>query len=683
MITLKSLKIFYFLIVISIVKLNAQESSVCEKSLMIVKTAEKYHYNPRKIDDDFSNIVFTNFLETIDPTGFFFTKEEYNLLENFKSKIDDEILSNSCTFLDKTTEIYLKNLDRIKLFIEKINNTEINLSEKDSLFIDLNNRFVNSIEFENKWKKIIKQEILQTYFSNYDTLEKPISSNKSILLKIKNELLQRELCRLTTKKNNTINEEQFVGNSFLKSVSFAFDPHTEYFTNDDKNSFNQMLSKNALSFGIQFFRNRNDEIEVYKINFGSPAWKSKQIDEGDIIYKIEVLGKKQNSLNCLSYSEAVKYIYSANNYELKFFIKKKNNKQIEVVLKNEFIDIGGNKIESYILENDSIKLGYIYFSSFYSQSDVPRNKAIGCSYDISKEILNLKSQKIDGLIIDLRNNGGGSMFEATQLAGNFIKSGPIGIIETKNSGSSCLNDVNYGTIYDDKLIVLINHISASASEYFTSAMQDYNRAIIVGTNSFGKATTQDVIPIEAFEYDFNSKYKTPEAYIKLTQGIIFRVTGKSNQKNGLIPDIYMPEFLDSITVNESKFISAIENKSTNKQIFYNPLNEINFEYLKQKSKERIDTNSIFKNVIKSSSLIKKSQNRFTVPLNIDDFRTFNKKLKAEYELYNKYERPNNFCVFDANNDSLDLNKFFREKVQTDIYIGETFNIFYDFINPKK
>ena len=326
-------------------------------------------------------------------------------------------------------------------------------------------------------------------FTSQDSVEK---LTPTLLDSIKDEVIEAELCKLNVLQNEQGKIEELILNAYAKS----YDPHSNYFSTEQLDDFEVQLSDVTFSFGIDFNKNRKGEIIISAIAPGSPAWKCNQLNEGDILISIQDNEKEYRDFSCFSLKELEKLLSKIQNDSATAFKFAKNGgEHVEVKLTKEEIKVADNIISSFVLKGDK-KLGYIYLPSFYTNDEFFSYLPNGCANDFAKELLQLKREGIEGLILDLRNNGGGSMLEAIRMVGNFINYGGISIVDDNQNELTTLKDLSRGVIFDRPLIVMVNQFSASASELFASAIQDQNRGLVVGTTTFGKSTMQNVRPVQ-------------------------------------------------------------------------------------------------------------------------------------------------------------------------------------------
>jgi carboxyl-terminal processing protease len=662
-------KLILLFILISIGSVVYGQTSICDRAKQIVDTLNKNHYAPRPLDEKFSEYVFDYFIEAIDNQQLIFSKEDYDHIVSYRDKLSVEILEKNCSFIDTINSIYYARLNEIKTIIEQLNLSKINFNTKDSILFAKERIFYSEKNKLSSWNNFIKVQVLYDHFSQRDS-----GSTDDISTQTIEKAIQTQICIIDAE----IKDNAFVYNSYLNAIAKAFDPHSSYFTYDDKGNFDYGLSKETKSFGIEITKNDLEKIEIAELIPGGPAWKSNLLNESDIILSVSNKNERK-SFVCITLQEAYNFINSPDYNTLTFEVAKKNGHNRTVKLTKEELEVTNNIIQSYVLLGEK-KIGYIYLPSFYSEMDygsyyLPN----GCANDISKELFKLKREGIEGLIIDVRNNGGGSMLEAVRLSGVFIDYGAIAIIDNKEGKPQTLKDMDRGVAFSKPLVIMVNESSASASEFFASAMQDQNRGVVVGSKTFGKSTMQMVKPL-------NSK-----DFLKTTTGKFYRVTGKSHQKIGVIPDIKLPSYYSKMNITEGMYASAIENTFITHKTYYYPFKELPLENLKALSKIRVDTNAYFKNIEAVASFIHQKANRFAIPLNYDQFSLFYKQKELEYEsldsdFKNTIFVAHNPVYLSDINDKTETEKIINinniENIEEDIFISESYNVIIDLINNK-
>lgn len=541
------MKKLYVLVFLISAAVSAQTNEkTCELLTKIDALMRREHFNPRPIDDSLSVFVFDGFVDLLDEDRNLFTKAEYETLCKHRLTLDDDILKHDCSFMDDFVDLYRKALERKKAIIEKLQQNPLDYSGKDSLRFskdgfpfDLADK-----DFENVWRKRLAFEVLEDISKSGNSLDSIRRNFTEMEKSASSKVFQNNLCRVNNTLEPTGGFSQRMQNDFLNAFCMAFDPHSNYFFLDEKMSFMSSLSTSNLSLGMELGMNEKEEIVVQEIIPGGPAAQSKKIEKEDIIVKVSDKAGREYLVSCTSMDLIGDIIFSDANTEIKFTIKKKNGTLLDLVLNKEVMKATENSVYSFIAEKKA-RVGYIRIPSFYS--DFEGNSSHGCAEDVAKEIAKLRKDNIDGIILDLQDNGGGSMDEAIKLAGMFIDNGPVSVSVNKNGKQTVMRDTQRGMIYNGPIVVMINGQSASASEFFAGAMQDYNRALIAGATSLGKASIQVIQPI-----DMNQ-----EEFVKVTIQKFYRITGESSQIKGIVPDIYFPTVYDSIIPREKSYKNAL------------------------------------------------------------------------------------------------------------------------------
>lgn len=512
------------------------------------------HFKPKPVDDSLSVFVFDSFIDQIDENRNLFTKAEYETLRRHRLTLDDEINDLDCAFLGEFADMYRKALQRKKQVIENIAGQKLDFSGADSI------RFIkNDLPFdlteetlERVWKKRIRFDILEDVSKSGQNLDSIKANFDSIEKAAAQRVFQNYLCKTDALLENRNGLENELASQFLDVFCTYFDPHTNYFALDAKTSFMSALSTSNLSLGLELGTNENEEIVVAEIIPGGPAAQSRQFEKDDVIVKVSDKDGRDYIVSCTPPETIGDIIFSDANREIKLTIRKKNGTQLDVALVKQVMKATENSVYSFIAEKSrnadqaKTRVGYIKIPSFYS--DFEGYSPHGLAEDVAIEIEKLSRDGIDGLVIDLQDNGGGSMEEAVRLAGLFIESGAVAVSVDNHRKHQVLRDYDRGIYYGGPLIILINGASASASEFFAGAMQDYRRGLIIGATSLGKATVQTILPLDSKQQEF----------VKVTVQKFYRVTGESGQIKGIVPDISLPVLYDSIMPREKSFKTALK-----------------------------------------------------------------------------------------------------------------------------
>ncbi|MCB0856276.1 MAG: hypothetical protein KDD63_28855, partial [Bacteroidetes bacterium] len=440
-----------------------QDNPSCNEAWKIVQTIEKFHFEPRPVDDEFSALVFETFIDELDPEKMFFTQTEIARLEPFKLKIDDEIKSKNCDFLTEVTDLYKQKQEDVYHLLDSIEKQNWDITIVDSLVITEERNFQTKSELMEEWAKRLKLQIMASYVSGLDSGDFLQPPNKESFMEIQSKVIGRAKCRIQAKIEEERKLQDHVSGLFLNAIAHAFDPHTMYFKPETKDLFESMLSKETYSYGIEIFRNQSGKVEIYQIVPGSIAWNSNSLHEGDVILSVKAPGEEILDFDCLSMGEIYRFMVSPKHDHATFFILKKNGKEISIDLHKEKVEVEENVISSFILEGKH-KVGYMNLPTFYSPMDGYSYLQEGCARDVATDLIKLKREGIEGLIFDLRDNGGGSMMEAIRLVGIFINFGAVTITSSSDKKLVTLKDDNRGTVFSQPLVILVNSYSASASE---------------------------------------------------------------------------------------------------------------------------------------------------------------------------------------------------------------------------
>lgn len=670
-------KIALALILTTNILFSQSGDSTCEIVNKINAVIQEDHIRPKPVDDSLSIFVFDNLINELDPSRNIFFKTEYDeMAEKYRTNLDDFILSNDCSFLADITSKYKESLLRTKKVLEKIQTAPIDYSKTDTIrFYKKSFPFYLKKEnLEKVWLKKIRYQILDEIAELSDNLDSIKVNFQSIESKSKKLILSNEICRINTLLETNVRQEEKFYNFFCT----YFDPHSAYFSDDSKTSFVASLSKEHLSLGMTVNLNEKNEIIVAEVDPNGPAYQTGQIKKGDQI--ISISNQKETlQVSCASLESISTLILSESNKSITLTLKRNSGKSFDVYIEKKVMKDEENSVFSFIVGKES-KIGYIKIPSFYA--DLEGNSRKGCADDVAREVIKLERDNIKGLVIDLIDNGGGSMEEAIKLAGMFIDYGPLSIVVDRNQGKSIINDPYKGLIYKGPIVILVNSNTASASEFFSSILQDYNRALLLGSTTLGKATMQTILSLdETKNTDF----------LKITINKFYRVTGKSHQYIGVKPDVILPEFYENVYQRESNFPTAIKNDSITPSLKFKPyVKRALIDKLAQNSTTRLADNYFFNNIKEINQKIDKLINtpKAEIPMTID--AVFKQKkvvnsLWTEINTFNDENNPldvynstvNQFLLGVYPNDKT-INQYQIDNLKTNPYLNEAVNVINEF-----
>ncbi|WP_029269336.1 S41 family peptidase [Flavobacterium sp. KJJ] len=635
------------------------------------------HIRPKPVNDSLSIFVFDNLINELDPSRNIFFKSEYDeMSKKYRLNLDDLILANDCSFLTDITEKYKNGLIRTKAVLEKIQLGTIDYTKKDTIrfYKKAFPFYLKKEDLEKVWLKKLRYQILDEMAETSENLDSIKANFKSIETASKNLILSNEICRISTLLETKVRQEENLYNFFCT----YFDPHTAYFSDDSKTSFVASLSKEHLSLGMSVNLNEKNEIIIEEIDPNGPAYQTGQIKKGDQI--ISISNQKETlQVSCASLESISNMILSESNKSITLTLKRNSGKNFDVYIEKQVMKDEDNSVFSFIIGKDS-KIGYIKIPSFYA--DLDGNSRKGCADDVAREVMKLERDDIKGLVIDLIDNGGGSMEEAIKLAGMFVDYGPISFVIDNKQQKSIINDPYRGLIYKGPIVVLVNSNTASASEFFSGILQDYNRALLIGSNTLGKATMQTILSLDE---DKNTDF------LKITINKFYRVTGKSHQYVGVEPDVVLPEFYEDVYQKESDFPTAIKNDSIAPFLKYKPYaKRALIDKLAKNSTARLADNFYFNDIKKINQKIDQIVNtpKAELPMTLDAVFKQKKIVNSLWKEINTFNDENNpldvynstvnqFLLGVYPNDKT-INQYQIDNLKTNPYLNEAVNVINEF-----
>lgn len=695
---MKTLKLLIFVILFSFNDTLAQpKDAYCLQAAMLMKMLEKYHYQPVEINDRFSGQTYQRFLKMLDPYCLFFTDKDINTLSVYRLQLDDEINNRSCDFLHQVIYLYRQRLIQAETHIEDILQKPFDFSLQDSIYFT-NRKGMDCAADENilmkRWHKWLKYKTLVSLFYSDEDINKSFTKELKLILSKESET--RNKVNIKSKRNikrildHPMGYENYVASLYFNVLATGFDPHTTYLSSTVLKNFVSSLSSEVYSFGMDFEENLSGNVQISHLVPGGPAWRSNQLHKGDVLIKIKWPGSQTIDLSFADFYEVKNILQSSGSDRLELTVRKINGQVKTVSLLKEKMRAEENVIKSFLLKGDKT-IGYISLPGFYTEWE--NQSALGCANDMAKEIIKLQKEKINGIILDLRFNTGGSMNEALKLAGIFIDSGPLSIVRYKKDGKPfLLKDMNRGTIYDGPLALMVNGMTASASELLAAALQDYNRALIVGSKTFGKATAQVILPLDtAGDISFfNLAQANNElAFVKVTTSKYYRLTKNSHQQTGVIPDIILPGLFTAYEYREATDPLALPSDSVNKKVYYIPLSSLPIEQLADKNAERISKNEKFSQINSINDVLSNSLKQETaVSLELKSYlQQINKAGKSmesltfpETSLFNAVNNKYDQEINRIDEYRREINDILLKNILKDPYIEEAYLIITDYIN---
>jgi carboxyl-terminal processing protease len=626
---------------------------------LVTRMVDKFHFQPRVLNDQFSADIFSKFLNALDGERIFFTAPDIALLSGYKYQLDDQIKYKRIDFLQAAASIYQKRLLQVQSIIDKVCKSPFNFYFAEKFTVAEDTSYpANAAAQQIKIYKIVSFALLNTLVKNNNEIialnvaeqKKYVQKNEpQMRAKIQNAF-KRSINRVLQSPGGL---QKILGDEYCKSIAQCYDPHTEYLPSTQKEKLETELGDREIGLGFSLKTDGKGNAFINDLKPGSPAYKSGQINRGDKIISIQWEGNGIIDLTGATVKEITDAINTSNYGKIIISLKKADGSKRNVTLSKEKIeeDLEENKVKSFLLKGDKA-IGYISLPAFYE--DWENEKGInGCANDVAKEIIKLKQENIKGLILDVRFNSGGSLQEAIELAGIFIDGGPVAQYRTRSNEIITLKDTNKGVVYDGPLLLLVNGYSASASEMFAAALQDYNRAVIAGSPTYGKSTTQIILPLDTTITPQGDLTKSKaDAYIKITIAEIYRLTGKSLQGVGVTPDVLIPE-IGAQKEKDNVFAFSAHSIAANK--YYQPFPQMAIKNLNSVAKKEIAASAYFKEVEKDAEIEKKSQQKTDVSLQLYDALALQKNSMPKMNA-----AENN--IFKVDNHAYDNKRLIQNKV---------------------
>src|ERR1700761_5279421 len=662
---------------------------------------EQIHYSPKPIDDKFSGEVFDKYVKEVDPEKDVFLQADVDDLKSrYGNKIDDEILGTSTIqFVPAVTDIYKKRLLETQAIYRDILSKPFDFSVNE----DFNQNYdelkfpATDAERRESWRKRLKFLTLERYS---DLLEQQEANKGKAGFVVKtNEELEKDARarslkvmdamyeRLTGKETD---DDRF--NNYVQTIVQSMDPHTDYFPPVEQRYFNEQMSGHFFGIGASLLY-EDGNIKIGSLVTGSPAWKSGQVGVGDVIQKVAQGNQEPVDMAGYFTEDAIKIIRGTKGTEVKLWLKSTDGTQKVVsLIRDEIVQDELTFARSAIVASPKGKIGYIYLPEFYADFDNPKGSR--CSIDVAREILKLKEQKVDGIVLDLRDNGGGSLMDVVQMAGYFVEQGPIVQVRDRDGKPMVMPDPDKGVLYDGPFAVMVNELSASASEIFAAAIQDYHRGVIIGsTSTYGKGTVQRSIGLDKTMgfMDANSDLGT----LKLTLQKFYRISGGSTQLRGVssdivLPDIY-PDIYEYAKIREKDNPDALPWDEIQKADYTPWKYAYDLNVIKGMSNARLRSNSVFSKIRSDAEWLNKESEK-VYSLNLDKYREDQKQVKMtnkELEGLSKLSKemdvqalPQDANKYDGDKDKADRFQQWLKSLRTDIWLGESVNVVDDMVSQK-
>ncbi|MCB0557549.1 MAG: carboxy terminal-processing peptidase [Lewinellaceae bacterium] len=671
-----------------------------EKEAVLMQTIitgfNQLHFRPKAIDDTFSEDVFNFYIDQMDGSRRFLTEEDIVRLEPYKYKLDDEINASSFEFFNLSQEIRKAGFEKTQDFYREALAQPFDYNAGETIELDGKKRpfAKNDAELRDFWRKYAKYETMQRLATKLEEQEgkgeeEEPRSFEELEIEARQDVL--EFFDDWYNRIEKMKREDFLS-QYLNTITHIFDPHSEYYQPIDKENFNIQFSGRLEGIGASL-RTEGDYTKVVRIVVGGPAWKQKELEEDDTILKVKQEDEKDPvDITGMQINDVVQLIRGKKGTNVTLTIKKIDGTVEDITIERDIVVLEEQFAKSLILEGavPGERIGYINLPSFYA--DFQNSDGQSSAKDIETELEKLKAEKVDGIVLDLRYNGGGSLRDVQKMTGYFIEKGPVVQVKSRGSEPEVLRDVDPRVQYDGPLIVMVNTYSASASEILAAALQDYDRAIIVGSKStFGKGTVQRFLDLDRTIRGYNEI--KPLGEIKLTIQKFFRINGGSNQLKGVESDIVLPDNFHYIETGERDREYAMEwTEIEPAQYSQNVMKIQHMDQIRQRSEARVAQDTTFQKVLKNALRLKEQRDYTEYPLQLASYQSLVKKQEEEAKQFDglfDQEVNHNVANLDVDLSHIELdesrkarNDDWVQSVTKDIYIRETMNIMHDLIELK-
>nr|WP_315182876.1 carboxy terminal-processing peptidase [uncultured Flavobacterium sp.] len=681
---------------------------------------EKGHYSPAVIDDAFSKGVYKDFIQALDPSKRFFLQSDIDEFAKYETDLDDQLINKDLTFFNLAYDRLMQRMEEGKLIYKSVLSKPFDYTIDESFNTDYEKApyAKTTAELKDKWRKQIK---LSTLSSLVDRMEMQDNKNKTGVDKsVKEPVVQvkegeqfdqsyydkTKNTAVETGKTKTFAEleketressakslDEYFGfikdldrndwfSVYINSITARFDPHTNYLAPEEKERFDVSISGKLEGIGARL-QKKNDYTEISELISGGPAWRGKQLESGDLIMKVAQGDKEPVDVVGMRLDDVVKKIKGPKGTEVRLTVKKVDGTITVISIIRDIVEIEETYAKSSIVNKNGLKYGVIYLPKFYIDFENKDGRDAG--KDIAIEVDRLKKAGVNGIVLDVRDDGGGSLSTVVDIAGLFIEDGPIVQIKSAGRNKEVLYDRDKKIEWDGPLVIMVNSFSASASEILAAAIQDYKRGIIIGSKqTYGKGTVQNVIDLNQF---VRSSSVGDLGALKTTTQKFYRINGGSTQLEGVSSDIIMPDRYAYLKMGERDVENAMPWDKIDQADYKVWTKNSNFNQAIANSKNRIAQNQQFQLVEDNAKWIDSRSEENVYSLNIDKFKLAQTEIEGKAKKYKPildYKNELKFTSLPSEQEIMAKDAALKEKrerwheaLSKDIYVEEALNVLDD------
>lgn len=669
---------------------------------LVTYVLEKWHYASPSIDDAFSEAVFTNFIDGLDPIKRYFLKQDILEFEQYKLQIDDQLKMKDLSFFNLVYNRLTLRMEESKTLYQNALSTPFDYTKDEAINVDYDalGYATTKSELQARWRRQLKFSTISTY---YDFLEEKqsadqrkaeaVSLSKKYIATVNEGLTDKELEEKSRASTQTNLEEYYDFTDdlqrkdyfaiFLTTIVEQFDPHTNYMAPPDKDRFDQRMSGKLEGVGARL-QKKKDYINVMEVISGGPAWRGEHIEVGDILLKVRQEDELEPvSIVGMRIDDAVKLIKGPKGSKVILTVKGVDGSIREEIITRDVVELEETYAKSTLINKQENTFGLINLPAFYfnMQNYKERNAAT----DIEKELLALKQEGIEGLVLDLRDNGGGSLRTAVDIAGLFIKKGPVVQVASSDGTKDVLEDEDSTIVWDGPLVILVNELSASASEILAAAMQDYKRAIVIGSKqTYGKGTVQNVVDLNRW---LRKNDQGDMGALKLTTQKFYRVNGGSTQLEGVKSDVVMPDRYSYFDVGERDYDNPLPYDKISPASYQPWEGFIDYKATIDKSNRRIAQNNQLKLIKENALYIKERRDQMDVTLNLTSYSKQidqNKEAVKKFDSLDTYDNmlsyqslPKELVLMREDTTLVEKRKRWHKNLTKDVYLEEAISVLQD------
>ena len=664
------------------------------------------HYSPQQMTDEFSKKTFKVYLDRTDAGRRFLTQQDIDALNVYETQIDDQLKASDLTFFNKSVELLEKGMAKAEIAYQKALAMPIDFTKNEKVELDGDKKpyAKDDAELADMWRKMVKYEVMTRLVNKLEDKEK---GKETVKDKSEADLQKAALAEMTKQYNDYFkrikkqkrNEHLSL---YLNSAINVFDPHSEYFEPIEKQNFDIGMSGRLIGIGARLQTDpESDYTKVSEVTIGGPAHKQGELKDGDLIMKVAQADKEPVDVSGMDINEVVSMIRGKLATEVRLTVKAKSDGKVKIIsIIREEILIDEGFAKSLIIQADqsSERIGYIKLPKFYA--DFENENGRRCAEDVEAEVEKLKKANVKGIVIDLRNNGGGSLSDVVKMSGFFVEEGPMVQVKGRYDKPEVMNDSDPSVQYTGPLVIMVNEFSASASEIMAAALQDYGRAIIVGTPTYGKGTVQRFFDLDRAVnrgnngglVDKDGKPIGALGNLKVTIQKFFRINGGSTQLKGVTPDIILPDSYMDVPVGE---------KDNEHPLAWTQINPVKYSQavvdmkrlpqIVANSQKRIEKNPVFTAYRDNAKRMKTQRDNSEYPLNIKEYRALEAKRDAEVEKFKAVIKPidsfvaeniaDDLAALNAGKDSSKIirNREWLKDIKKDAHLYETLLVVKDLI----